>query len=85
MINKIIGFLWGVVISALVYDYYTPEINIAWQIWAILILFIAITDMCFGIYSFITDYKSMAKTGWSTGKKVYMWASNKYKMNMPTK
>lgn len=33
------------------------------------------------MYTFISDYRAMAETGWSFSKKLHMWSSNKWKHN----
>lgn len=79
MIDKIIGFGWGFIIAFLSFDYISDDIDIKWWAWAMLFTFMTIVNLCLSIYSFITDYKAMAETGWSVGKKIYMWTSNKWK------
>lgn len=78
MIDKIVGFLWGLVVASISFDFISDDINIHGWIWVLLVLFVLIISAIFEIYSFITDYKAMAETGWSFGKKLYMWASKKW-------
>lgn len=62
MINKAIGFAWGVLVTSM----FTTTAPL-W-VWIVLVIVLTLLTVAASVYMFVTDYMGMAETGWSIGK-----------------
>lgn len=68
--DKLIGFIWGIIVSLVVFDVFST-FNIGFLLWLLIILIATIVTISVESYLFITDYENVAKIGFKAGKTAY--------------